>query len=897
MIKRNIVFVVFAVVICSSIGAQSIVIDYINKKQQISMIGADMERSQSFLQRAANPQEVADWLFKDIEFTTCRVSYDKKQELVEGVKNFSFYDDAIKSMKMVKIANPNIKFYATMKSDYNGYNNENNLPDWICNYRPTTYFYVNKYAAFLADYLALMHTNGLTIHYLSVAKEWSSVVTVNRTIDIINALTPMLSQRNVPIPLFTDPGSWSVDQGVSFVNEVNSKRAAYLFHAFSTHDYNNSASKYPNFVTACENAGKPAWNDETSVGSGGRTIGVEPFVKVLIDNYAAKTDMYRDGIAGEILFENFSRGVSAETRSIYFTAGQKAKRLRSYYVSKVFSNHINNHFYVPTTINSMPNLKTMSFVDDNEIALCVINPTETEYLSANIRIANAVVNGLVTQHLFDSLTIIQGDKKQINASSNGEFFVNIKPNSLNFFRFPLKAEANIETLTLSEQELVFNPQSQNATEKKYQTLYFSSKNASSDIRVELVNRVGNSFALKSPSTYSKANILWFIPIEIELDRTYNGAFSADLRVSTSEKSITIPLSAEVLESEVVSLPFIEMFTNLSVKTTPITNSDINSFSDYKGWEIHNGYSSAADRINVSASEVDPGFFLTPEIDFDGPFELKFNARMLANDQGATAADKIANNIPRNIFAIIGSDTIYDHKKNGATLYQNYNEWVSTFAFDGIERIKILPKVSNQGAWATITDGLSFGAKATGVRVQPTSLPTVNVGFGKSIFLGEVARGTTKQFTFPLKGWNLSSNLLLSQSANSELNITTTQFVPVSGRVDSEVNVAIDATFLSTDTHIAKITLRSDNNQLKERTIWLSFDVVQPTGVDEIQSNFKLFTAGNKLVFRSDKQSNIKVYSISGILMAESQFTNYAEFNLNSGIYIVKIGKEIRKIII
>lgn len=897
MFKRNIVFVVFTVIFSCSIGAQSIVIDYINKKQQISMIGADMERSQSFLQRAANPQEVADWLFKDIAFTTCRVSYDKKQELIEGQPNLGFYDDAIKSMKMVQNANPTIKFYATMKSDYNGYNNENNLPDWICDYRPTTFFNANKYAAFLADYLKLMHNNGVTIHYLSVAKEWSSVVTVNRTIDIINALTTILRQQNVPIPLFTDPGSWSVDQGISFVNEVNSKRAAYLFHAFSTHDYNSSASKYPNFVAACQNAGKPAWNDETSVGSGGRTNGAEPFLKTLIDTYAAKTEMYRDGISGEILFENFSRGVNAETRSIYFSSGQIAKRLRSYYVSKEFSNHINNHFYVPTTINSMPNLKTMSFVDEDEIALCVINPTETEYLSANIRIANATVNGLVTQHLFDSLTIIQGDKKQINASNNGEYSVNIKPNSLIFFRFPLKTEANNETLTLSEQELVFSSQSQNATEKKYQTVYFSSNNASSDISIEIINKIGNSFSLKSPSSYSKANVLWFIPIEIELDRTFNGAFSADLRVSTSGKSISIPLSAEVLESEVVSLPFVEMFPNTIIKTTAISNSDINSFSTYKGWEIHNGYSSATDRINVTASEVDPGFFLTPEIDFDGPFELKFNARMLSNDQGLTAAEKIANNIPRNFYAVIGSDTIYDHKKNGATLYQNYNEWVCTFALDGIDRIKFFPKVSNQGVWATITDGLSFGAKTTGVRVQQTTLPTVNVGFGKSIFLGEVEHGITKRFTFQLKGWNLSSNLQISQSANSKVSIITNQFVPVDGVVDAEVNVEIDAAHLSTENHIEKITLRSENNQIKDRTIWLSFDVVQSTGMDEIQTDFKLFTIGNKLVFRSDRNLNLKVYSISGVIMAESQLTNYAEFNLYSGIYIVKVGKEIRKIII
>ena len=59
----------------------------------------------------------------DIPFNTYRVKYDKLQEMTEGdVDMDGAYADQVKSMKLLKLASPDIKFYATMKSDYNGYN-------------------------------------------------------------------------------------------------------------------------------------------------------------------------------------------------------------------------------------------------------------------------------------------------------------------------------------------------------------------------------------------------------------------------------------------------------------------------------------------------------------------------------------------------------------------------------------------------------------------------------------------------------------------------------------------------------------------------------------------------------------------------------------------------------
>ncbi|MDC2888804.1 hypothetical protein [Psychrosphaera algicola] len=87
-----------------------ILVDVTNINQTISMMGGDMERSHRNFGQVANQQEVIRWVAKDIKFDTWRVAYDKHQEMTEGVKDFSIYDNAVKAMQLIKLENPNIKF-------------------------------------------------------------------------------------------------------------------------------------------------------------------------------------------------------------------------------------------------------------------------------------------------------------------------------------------------------------------------------------------------------------------------------------------------------------------------------------------------------------------------------------------------------------------------------------------------------------------------------------------------------------------------------------------------------------------------------------------------------------------------------------------------------------------
>lgn len=423
--------------------SNDLVIQLTNPKQKITLLGGDMERSQNFLPKAANPSEIANWCFKDINFDVCRVSYDKKQELEAGKKNLAFYNDAVKSMKLLREANPSIEFWATMKSDYNGYNNENNLPDWICDYKPTTFFDCEKYAVFLADYLEHMQQKGVAIKYLSTAKEWVSVVTAERARDVIIHLNKECSARGIEKPLYVDPASWGITQGANFVKKTNEIGSLDLYHAFSTHNLNDSESDnflYEVFVDEVNKHQKYAFADETSVGSGGRTNGEEPeTLQALLDSYRERTEFYKDGIQGELFFEIFSRNVSSESRSVYFIRDGEAKRMRSYYVMQSFTNGISrkNMHYIPTVISeNHSEIYSMAFANDKELFLGLINKGDVGVNGFSIS-WNELFQGKKAEMIMHHISHpIEGTQQDITTLGN-RIKVDLLPESIVFIRVEL----------------------------------------------------------------------------------------------------------------------------------------------------------------------------------------------------------------------------------------------------------------------------------------------------------------------------------------------------------------------------------------------------------------------------------------------------------------------------
>ncbi len=428
-------------VFASSVLAQSIDLNATDYKQTITMIGGDMERSSKAIQSAINKQEMIEWGFKDIAFNTCRVQYDKNQELVEGTKNWAFYDKQVATMQAIKAVNPEIQFFATMRSDYDGYGNDNNMPDWIVNYS-TKAVNTGKYGVFLADYVEYMSQQGVPIAILSVAKEWTSFVPANLAADIIATLKTELNARSVAMPLISDQGFWSLSQGLTYMKKVASLGTKDLYSSFSTHDYSSSETQtWESFLAYAKTLGIPVVHDEFSTGAGAATSGVEPAISKPIGVYIERCAAYQAGISGDVFFEIWSRGINTETRSISYPSNGTGRRLRGYYIMKQFANHILNYTYITSTINSMPSVYTMAFRKDDKVVLWVINKGSTNYTSVPINVAGTEISDSVSVHYWTNNTPIEGSTAKFESEGN-HFSTSISAESMNCYLFNLKSVAS-----------------------------------------------------------------------------------------------------------------------------------------------------------------------------------------------------------------------------------------------------------------------------------------------------------------------------------------------------------------------------------------------------------------------------------------------------------------------
>lgn len=433
------------VLFLGKLSAQTITINSTNYKQTIDMMGGDMERSSAAVQSSKNTQEIINWGFKDIGFNYCRIQYDKNQEMVEGTKNWGFYTKQLVTMKQIKAVNPNIRFFATMRTDYDGFGTENNMPDWIVNYT-TKKIEIDKYAIFLADYLEYMHNQGVTIHTLSITKEWTSFVYASRAKNIIPKLHAECDQRGIPRAIISDQGFWSMKQGINYMNDVATLGTADLYNSFCTHDYDGSdTTTWPTVIAKATSLGKKMYHDEMSTGAGAATSGVEPAMSKPIGVYIERVKAYDAGLSGEIFFEIWSRGINKETRAIYSPWQGTGARLRGYYIMKQFANNILDSKYVTTSTASTSNVYTMAFRKDNKMVLWVINKSTNTY-TPTITVDASLIQGNVQCAYWTNSTNAQGATSTY--TSSGKTFVpTVEGESMNCYIFDVYENPNLCTVT------------------------------------------------------------------------------------------------------------------------------------------------------------------------------------------------------------------------------------------------------------------------------------------------------------------------------------------------------------------------------------------------------------------------------------------------------------------
>ncbi len=445
-----------------------------NVKQQVVFIGGDMERSQYNLSNATNKEEVAKWCFEDIDFNVCRISYDKKQEVTEGEKVLeTWYANCVEAMELIRDVNPNVEFFGTLKSDYNGYNSQNNLPDWICDYDPGTWFDTDKYACFLVDFLEHFHSKGLTIKYLSTGKEWQAYITPARAKATIEAMIPDLNSRGVPIPLFCDASTWSVSQGNTWVQNVVSQGFEQYYWGFCTHNYNSGDGdtrtyNYQNMVNTANAITTPKdyvtqWDEDPNAGyysiaseTGGASMGANSGIDAnsdmrtnMLDAFREKCEIYADGMHGEMIFELWSRGYANESRMVYFTtANPKATRLSNYYAIQSHGNFFQDGMYYlgsehsNITVNGQYTyLHTMQFANEEQAYVCVINLSDEQIDNLLIDLNDESLYGSVRRHMMDEQTVkVEGTlwgQYFDTALIEGELEIEIPAKSITFLKIDL----------------------------------------------------------------------------------------------------------------------------------------------------------------------------------------------------------------------------------------------------------------------------------------------------------------------------------------------------------------------------------------------------------------------------------------------------------------------------
>ncbi|XMO85393.1 carbohydrate-binding protein [Algibacter sp. AS12] len=450
-VKEVLVCSIFALIFSVRSFGQSIEINSTNYKQTIDMIGGDMERSASAIQNAQNKGDILQWSFGDINFNVCRVQYDKNQEISEGNKNWSFYNKQVATMQAIKAINPDIKFFATMRSDYDGYGDDNNMPDWIHTYSSKA-TNVEKYGIFLADYCEYMSQQGVSISILSTAKEWMWHVRAVEAKEIINTLYAELDERGIEKPVIIDQGFWSITAGLTYLRDVESLGTEDLYTGFCSHNYSNlGPEKWVEITEKAVALGKPMYDDETSTGSGSPTYGEERAMFKQIDEYIKKAERYEAGISGEVYFEIWSRGINKETRSIYFSSSGEGRRLRGYYMMKQFSNNILNHKYVTASVNNASNVCTITFRKDDKMVLWVINEGNTEY-NLPIKLDQSTITSEVSAHYWTNNTPIEGLTTSYTSSGN-TFIPTIGEESMSCFIFNVTEDA-VDVCNLTKTSII-----------------------------------------------------------------------------------------------------------------------------------------------------------------------------------------------------------------------------------------------------------------------------------------------------------------------------------------------------------------------------------------------------------------------------------------------------------
>lgn len=244
------------------------------------------------------------------------------------------------------------------------------------------------------------------------------------------------------MPIIISPASWSVRGGIRDLIKVKALGDSDLYAGFATHQYQKvDEATMREFVELSSSMGKPAFDDETNLGGGGRTNGEEPEMDHPVRVYTRRARNYRAGLSGEVFFENWSRGINSETRSIYFKRGGVGRRMRAYWIFREFTGTTAHSNYIPSRLRMRTDaIETMAFRRGDLLTLWVMNQSEHEFGRIDVHLQGGEVlasSNLAVHRWSQGTTDIRGEVSEVHIESADKFTVKAPPVSINKFSIRL----------------------------------------------------------------------------------------------------------------------------------------------------------------------------------------------------------------------------------------------------------------------------------------------------------------------------------------------------------------------------------------------------------------------------------------------------------------------------
>ena len=471
---------------------------------------------------------------------------------------------------------------------------------------------------------------------------------------------------------------------------------------------------------------------------------------------------------------------------------------------------------------------------------------------------------------FSISDIISNSKNQQFAISNTTPYPSdIDPNTLT----PDKISSALSILNFGKQTI--------GNETIHKFLDIMIEKPSTNVNFAL--KSGVNFKLLSNAVVSTQELFITIPVDIQ--------FLPQNLVEVSD-TLIVTVGANTMKIPVVGLGtlFYEPFTRNKATGVSITLEQLNNEYawntpwDGKNFKIY-VHSDGGTRLDVAIGSSRNGELVSPDIQLEQPFKLTFKGRMILNSTVATY------NAKRNFYAIMGNDTLYNHKKTGSTLYQNYVIWSSTFATSEPEPIRFTANSTNSDF---ATDGLVIGE----ILIEPTTEPTLNVGKGKMIDLGEVGAGQQFNGEFTLKGWNLTGDVNVTYTNPLFSTLIPETLTPTAEKTIEKKFVWNFTAPTNIGNYVDKISVTGGGLTGGTNDIFVKLKVINATDINLLSDkSLRVYSLNNKLVVESEQLNDIQIFSIEGKSIKRYNKTSKIEVELKQGIYLVRIGNVLQKVVL